>query len=179
MIISNKLSEFYRNNNLAIDGGEKDSYFYLKFKLFKLKLPNSDFRKKVVYIHDIQHILYDCDVTWKGEAFIAGWEIATDIWKYFPLGIMSLWATGFSFLLHPKEVFRGYKQGLLCNGVIDLKISKKEILNLSISDVKNLIKRKQPKQFNWFVFLFWILTAELVVFLPLILSLIIVYFFAK
>ncbi len=90
MLISKELKQFYIQNNLAKDGGKNDAYFLLKFKLFSIKLPNSDFRKKVIHVHDVQHILYDKDVTWKGEAFIAGWEIATNIWKHFPIGLMSL-----------------------------------------------------------------------------------------
>jgi len=126
MLISEKLQQFYIENNLSEDGGENDAYFYLTFKLFSIKLPNSDFRKKVVHIHDIQHILYNKDITWKGEAFIAGWEIATGIWKHFPINLMSLWAMGFGFLIHPKEVLKGYKKGLQVKGVIDLQIPKEE-----------------------------------------------------
>jgi len=77
MRITQALSNFYLKNNLAADGGENDDYFNLAFKLFTIKLPNSDFRKKVVYIHDIQHVLFNCDITWKGESYIAGYEISS------------------------------------------------------------------------------------------------------
>ena len=73
MTISQLLQQFYKENNFKDDGGENEDFFELKFKLFTLKLPNSQFRKDVIHIHDIQHVLYSCDTTWKGEAFIAGW----------------------------------------------------------------------------------------------------------
>lgn len=91
MTVAKELEYFYQANNLDLDGGMDKKYFKMKFRFFSLKLPNSEFRKKIVYIHDIQHILFNCDVSWKGEAYIAGWEIATGMWKHFPIGVLSLW----------------------------------------------------------------------------------------
>tara|TARA_B110000879_G_scaffold106504_1_gene143322 strand:+ start:44 stop:283 length:240 start_codon:yes stop_codon:yes gene_type:complete len=79
MTISQALQQFYEENNFNNDGGLSEDYFDLKFNLFTLKLPNTQFRKDVIHIHDIQHILYKCDTSWKGEAFIAGWKISTGI----------------------------------------------------------------------------------------------------
>ena len=146
--------------------------FELKFKLFTLKLPNSQFRKDVIHIHDIQHILYDCDTTWKGEAFIAGWEIGTKMWKHFPIGFISLWAMGFCILNYPKKVSQGYKTGLQCKGIIDLKISKNELLNLSIDELKEKIIKKNPIKINlfqWGIFIFWILVSEIIFLSPFVL----------
>ena len=77
MIVSQKLHQFYIDNNLDQNGGADKDYFTMKFRLFSIKLPNAEFRKNIVHIHDIEHVLFNCDVSWKGEAFIAGWEIAT------------------------------------------------------------------------------------------------------
>ncbi len=168
MTVSEKLNEFYIHNNLDKNGGENNPFFYLKFRFFSLKLPNSDFRKKAVYIHDIQHILFDCDVTWKGEGFIAGWEIATKIWKHFPLGIMSLWAMGFSFFNYPKEVLRGYKMGLKYKGIIDTPIAKEKILSMPVNEVNNLILKDVPSKFNWFYYSFWVLVSTIIFLVPLL-----------
>ena len=168
MTISQSLQEFYTANNFPADGGESKDYFELKFKLFTLKLPNSQFRKDVIHIHDIQHILYNCNTTWKGEAFIAGWEIGTKMWKHFPIGIMSLWAMGFSLVNTPKEVLKGYKAGINSTGIIDLKIDKKKLLELSIPKLKSIIKKQKPQKINWISFLFCCLISELVLFFPVI-----------
>lgn len=58
MTIENSLHAFYKKNNFKPDGGENDAYFSLRFKLFSIKIPNFSFRKKIIYIHDIEHILY-------------------------------------------------------------------------------------------------------------------------
>ncbi len=174
MTISQKLQEFYLENNFPKDGGESDAKFELKFKLFTLKLPNSQFRKEVIHIHDIQHILYNCDTTWKGESFIAGWEIGTKMWKHFPIGIISLWAMGFSFLNFPKEVYKGYKKGLTVHGILDLDIKKDALLSLSVEELKTKIKKNKPTKmtiFQWVLFIFWIILSEIIVLFPLLLIL--------
>lgn len=169
MLISKKLKQFYIQNNLAKDGGENDAYFLLKFKLFSIKLPNSDFRKKVIHVHDVQHILYDKDVSWKGEAFIAGWEIATNMWKHFPIGLMSLWAMGFGVLTHFNEVLKGYKEGLLVKGILDLNIPKEQILNYKIEEFKEKIKKEKPTNFNKVLFSFWVIISVFIVISPIFL----------
>lgn len=169
MTVAQALQQFYTDNNLANDGGESETTFELKFKLFTLKLPNSQFRKEVIHIHDIQHILYNCDTTWKGESFIAGWEIATGLWKHLPIGFMSLWAMGFSLLNYPKEVFKGYKAGLQCKGIIDLKMPKEVLLNLSLHQLKSFIKKDETKRLDWFQFLFWSFLSIFIVLFPFLL----------
>lgn len=172
MILQEALHNFYIQNNLEQNGGIHSDWFYLHFKLFSIKVPNSAFRKKVIHIHDIQHVLYNCDTTWKGEAFIAGWEVATGMWKHLPIGLMSIWAMGFSLLSYPTEVIRGYKEGLKVTGIIDLKLSKEQLLQLTIFELKHKIKRKHPLKMNAFqksVFIFWVSISVLSVLFPLIL----------
>jgi hypothetical protein len=166
MTISKALQQFYKENNFNDDGGLSEDYFELKFNLFRLKLPNTQFRKDVIHIHDIQHILYNCDTSWKGEAFIAGWEISTGIGKHLPIGFFSLWAMGFSLFIYPKEVFKGYKVGLNTIGVIDLKIVKEALLKMSVSELTERIKKDKIQPLNWFQFLFWTFISAFVFLFP-------------
>ena len=177
MTITKALDNFYIQNNLSKDGGENDDYFYLKFKLFTIKLPNSEFRKKVVYIHDIQHVLFDCDITWKGESFIAGYEIATGMWKHLPIGFMSIWAMGFSLLNYPKEVLKGYKKGLQNKNLLDINISKDELLSLSVEEINAILLKGKPTNFNSLIYLFWSLLAIITFLFPVILVVILWYLF--
>ncbi|WBX73337.1 hypothetical protein PG913_10850 [Tenacibaculum pacificus] len=170
MIIADALQQFYTENNFDKDGGENAKTFELKFKLFTLKLPNSQFRKDIIHVHDIQHVLYKCDTTWKGEAFIAGWEISTGLWKHFPIGFISLWAMGFSFLNHPKEVFKGYKAGLEVTGIIDLQLTKKQLLALTVNQLKDKIQNKKIVKMNFLqtiFYVFWIFVSLFILLFPI------------
>jgi hypothetical protein len=168
MTIAQSLDQFYKNNNFKPDGGENDSFFEIKFKHFSLKLPNFSFRKKVIYIHDIQHILYEQNTSWKGEAFIAGWEIGTKMWKHFPIGILSLWAMGFSLLNYPEQVLKGYTIGLKNKGILDINLEKEVVLNKTLDDLKRLIKKKNPKPFSKLTYLFWRFVSLLIFLFPLL-----------
>ena len=167
MTVKQSLQQFYIDNGLPENGGEDKNFFELEIKPFTFKLPNPEFRKKVIHIHDIQHVLYNCDISWKGESFIAGWEIATGFWKIFPIGLLSLSALGIGLFKNPIEVFRGYKTGINTTGIVDLNMSKKELLQLDVSELKTLIQKKKRKKINWFVFLFWCTIGLIVLFLPL------------
>jgi hypothetical protein len=168
MTIAQSLNQFYKKNNFKPDGGENDAFFEIKFKHFSLKLPNFSFRKKVIYVHDIQHILYKKDTSWKGEAFIAGWEIGTKMWQHFPIGILSLWAMGFSLLNHPKQVLTGYTIGLKNKGILDINLKKEVLLDKTLDELKNLMKKEKPKPFNKIVYLFWSFLSLCIFLFPLL-----------
>ncbi|WP_299888465.1 hypothetical protein [uncultured Lacinutrix sp.] len=135
-----------------------------------LTLLNPKFRKKVIHIHDIQHILNNCDTSWKGEGFISGWEIATGMWKYFPLVFLSLWAMGYSLWLHPRAVFNGYKKGINNIGIIDLKINKSDFMKMELNQLKTITKKEKTIKmgiWQWTQFLFWSVMSQIVLFIPL------------
>ena len=172
MTLDNLLAEFYKRNGIDENGGINDDTFAIKVLGLKLKLPNPKFRKDVIHIHDIHHILNNQDTSWKGEAFIAGWEISTGIWKYFPICILSLWAMGYSLWLHPKAVLKGFKKGLNDIGIIDLKISKSELMKIEYDQLINISTKEKTIEIGiteWLQFLFWLLISQIIFLFPLIL----------
>ncbi len=180
MTVAQALEQFYTKNELPKNGGINENTFQLKFRFFSLTLPNSQLRKDLIHIHDIQHILYNCDTSWKGESFISGWEVATGLWKQIPVGLMSLWAMGFGLLNYPKEIFNGYKAGLQCHGIVDLQLTKDELLQLSIKELEEKIYKEKPikmNTFQWVIFSLWVLISELIFFFPLVLLVILYLIF--
>ncbi len=169
MTLDRLLEDFYKKNQIPEDGGIYQDTFNIKIVGLNLKLPNPRFRKEVIHIHDIQHILNQCDTSWKGEGHIAGWEISTGLWKYFPISLFSLWATGHSFRLYPKAVFQGFKKGLNDIGIIDLKITKSEFMKMEFDQLVELARKEKRKEmgvFQWIKFIFWILLSQIIFLLP-------------
>lgn len=170
MIIEHHLNEFYRENHIPQNGGSDDKTFQMKFGFISLTLPNPKFRREVTHIHDVHHVLNRCDTSWKGEGFIAGWEIATGIWKYFPVNLLSLWAMAYSLWLHPKSVYKGFLKGTEQLGVIDLDYSKQELLSMSLEDLKIRITKKQENS-SFKIrssFIFWVFISQVILFSPLL-----------
>ena len=172
MTLDKLLAEFDKRNKISSDGGINKNTFGIKVFGIILALPNPKFRKDVPHIHDIHHILNKCNTTWKGEAFIAGWEISTGFWKDFPICIFSLWAMGYSLWLHPKTVLKGFKKGLNNIGVIDLKISKSELMKTEYDQLIKITTKEKNIEIGiveWIQFLFWLLISQIIFLFPLIL----------
>jgi hypothetical protein len=172
MTLDKLLAEFYKRNGIPENGGINEDTFEIKVLGMILTLPNPRFRKDVTHIHDIAHILNKQNTTWKGEAFIAGWEISTGFWKYFPICTFSLWAMGYSFWFQHKAVFLGFKKGLNVIGIIDLKISKPKLIKTEYSQlIKITTKEKTIKMgiVEWIQFLFWLLISQIIFLFPFIL----------
>src|SRR5690349_1116580 len=55
----------------------------LKTPLFSFKFPNTKGRIKAAKLHDLHHIATGYPTTWKGEAEIGAWEVASGCRHYF------------------------------------------------------------------------------------------------
>lgn len=173
MTLENLLNDFYLRNGIPESGGINKNTFQMNVFFINLKLPNPKFRKEVTHIHDIQHILNNCDTSWKGEGFIAGWEIATGFWKYLPISIFSFWAMGYSLWLHPRAVLEGFKKGLNNIGIIDLGISKSDFLKMEFDELVEITKKEQHTEMGvlqWTGFLFWSFISQIVLLSPFVIG---------
>ena len=171
MTLEKILDEFYIKNGIPKDGGIDNETFEFKVFGLNLNLPNPKFRREALHIHDIQHILNNCDTSWKGEGFISGWEISTGMWKHFRLGLLSLWAMGYSLWIYPRSVFNGFKKGLNDIGIIDLKISKSDFLKMEFEELRNITKMEKITEmgtFQWIQFVFWGLVSQVIFLFPLL-----------
>lgn len=172
MTLDKLLAEFYKKNGIDENGGINDDIFDIKVLGINLKLPNLKFRKDMIHINDIHHILNKCNTTCKGAAYIAGWEISTGFWKYFPSCILSLWTMGYSFWLYPKSILKGFEKRLNDIGILDLKISESELMKMEYDHLINITTKKKNIQIGvvqWVQFLLWLLISQIIFLFPLIL----------
>lgn len=178
MNLQQHLNDFYVQHNIPENGGEDHKTFEVPLPFLKLILPNFSWRKKMLYIHDLEHILNHQDTTWRGEIFIASWEIATGFWKYFPICIFPLWTMGWGLWKHPSSVFSGFKKGSQDVGIAELSISKERILQLSLAELQNLILgKKQVSKYLKLRFLFFTFISQIIFLAPIIVSALILFYF--
>ena len=172
MKLDKLLAEFYKKNGIDENGGIHEDTFDIKVLGINLRLPNPKFRKDVTHIHDIHHVLNKQNTTWKGEAFISGWEMSTGFWRYFPICTFSLWAMGYSLWTHPKSVLKGFIKGLNNIGVNDLKLSKSSLLKTEYDYLIKLTTKEKTIEIGaveWIQFLFWVLISQIIFLFPLLL----------
>lgn len=148
MIIKEALDQFYHQYQLPAEGGVSFKTFEVPLGPVSLKLPNPGWRKERLHIHDIEHIVNEQHTDWEGEVFIASWEMTTGYWRYFPLCIFPLWAIGLGWWIHPRSILRGTRKGFCDSGIAALNISKEELLNLPLKELRSLVinKRTPPSK---------------------------------
>lgn len=171
MTLEKLLTKFYVDNEIPENGGVEEKTFKMNVFFTKLTLPNPKFRKELTHIHDIGHILNNCDTSWKGEGFVSGWEIGTRFWKHFPINFFILWAFGYSLWLYPKSVFKGFKRGLNNVGIIDLGLSKSDFMKMEFEQLVQITKKEKNTEmriWQWTGFLFWSLISQIILLFPLI-----------
>lgn len=142
MTLKDELDEFYVTHNIPENGGEDDKTFEVPLPGFTLTLPNYNWRRKKLHIHDLEHIINKQNTTWSGEMFIASWEIATGFWRYIPVCIFPFWTMGFGLWKHPASVYHGFMRGSHDRGIASLHIPKNEILKLTKEDLTMLVRDK-------------------------------------
>lgn len=173
MTLDKLLNEFYEKNGIPEEGGIADDTFQMKVFFINFTLPNPEFRKEVTHIHDIQHLLNNCDTSWEGEGFISGWEIATGFWKHFPINIFIFWAFGYSLWLHPKAVLNGFKQGLNHVGIIDLGLTKADFMEMEFDNLVEITRKEKCTEMGvrkWTEFIFWSVVGQIILLSPFLLG---------
>lgn len=173
MILREHLDLFYKKYSIPPNGGVELSTFEVPLPYFTLLLPNLSWRKKMLYIHDLEHILNEQDTSWKGEMFIASWEISTGFWKSFPLIIFPLWTMGWGIWKHPSSVFNGFRKGHTNTGIANLNIPENQLLAMDLSQLKILTQYKKPNYSQMYFYAkltTWTLASQLVFWAPIIIS---------
>lgn len=181
MLIKAHLKNFYEENNIPLHELENDQkWFVANFGIFKMKFPNPKWRKKVLHVHDIHHLITEQNTSWKGEAYITGWEIATHLWLRFPIGMFIWLATSYTVLTKPVSLFKGFKNGINYKGPIHLNKSKEEFLITDLEDVKQALYVYPNRKLNLLWVLYFVIAcfwSVLFTISPLLIILLIIFFF--
>lgn len=168
MTVELALQDFYKKHNYGTEGGIYEKYAWIKFGFFSIPVLNVESRRKNVYLHDINHIVTGYDTTWKGESAISAWEIASGGWKnIYVIWIMALWAIGLGVLFYPVSTLKAFKQGLTMKNAMTCGLTKPEMYQLSVADLRNIWSNKTGNNSNPFV---WMTISLCVFALPFIIG---------
>jgi hypothetical protein len=171
--VEQAITKFYSENDFGDDGGVNDKYAWIKFGFLSIPIPNAESRRNNVYLHDISHIVTGNDTTWKGESAVSSWEIASGGWKnlYIPW-ILTLWAMGLGVIFYPKNTFESFKRGLTMDNALTCGLTKTELFNISVSELRILMSDKPNRNKNPY---FWMFFSSIVFIMPFIIGLIIIW----
>jgi hypothetical protein len=171
MKLRDHLNQFYEQYDIPTEGGLNDKTFEVPLPLFTLILPNFPWRKRMLHIHDLEHILNKQDTSWQGEIFIASWEISTGYYRNFPIILFPLWTMGWGIWKHPSAVLRGFRKGHSDKGIARLNMEKEKLFELELTHLEFLThnKRANRSPFSfYFRLLSWTLVSQLLFLSPII-----------
>jgi hypothetical protein len=92
-------------------GGYEDRWVKVKVGAFPIWFPNVASRKRAVRYHDLHHILTEYETTWRGEAEIGAWEVATGGAGAAVGWLLDLLAFAVGLVIHPRGVYRAFVRG--------------------------------------------------------------------
>ena len=84
---------------------------------------------------------------------------------------------GYGIWLYPKDIYLGYKKGLSNKGIIDLKISKQQILEMELNELVSLTKKDKSNRFGILqnlIFIVWAIISQIVLLAPILLIILVI-----
>jgi len=108
---------YFADNRFGDDGGYGARWVKVKAGFIPLFLPNIPARVRAVRFHDIHHILTGYDTTWRGEAEVAAWEVATGCAHHWEAWLVNLHAVAIGLVVAPRAVSRAFHRGRHCRNL--------------------------------------------------------------
>lgn len=101
---------YFELNNFK-DGGYEEGWVKMKAGPVPIWFPNTVARVKAVKFHDLHHVLTEYPTTWRGEAEIGAWEVATGCAAHYQGWLLNLLAFAIGLVINPRGVYRAFLRG--------------------------------------------------------------------
>lgn len=165
-LLKDALQQFFDTYHFA-DGGYNLKWFTIKVGFLNIRLPNIPSRVAVARIHDIHHVLTGYKATLRGEAEIAGWEIASSCGHHAVAWFFNLGAFFYGMFCFPRALFEAFMLGRKVTTNFYLTpFHYENLLSQSVASVKNSIQQPQNRP-NTLTDYVWFASWCLLLLLPL------------
>ncbi|HEX5052814.1 MAG TPA: hypothetical protein VFZ65_13640 [Planctomycetota bacterium] len=108
------LREHLREHGLPDDSGVSLRWVRLRFLGLPLVFPNFDARRAVLVHHDVHHLLTGYGTSWRGEAEIGAFEIASGCKHHWAAWLFNLGGFSFGLCIAPRRTWRAFVRGRRC-----------------------------------------------------------------
>ena len=138
-IVKDALQTYFSKYHFA-DGGYNDRFFKIKVGAVFIPVPNTKGRIAAVKIHDIHHMLTEYRATLKGEAEIAGWEIASGCGKYPEAWLLNSGSFFYGLIFFPKSLSKAFLRGRKMNTNLYHDVTYDDaLLNKTIGQLRDYV----------------------------------------
>ncbi|MBO0938179.1 hypothetical protein J2I47_16625 [Fibrella sp. HMF5335] len=136
--VQHALNQFYTDHDFGEEGGVNEQVVWLTFGPVAVPLPNTEQRKKVIWLHDLHHLLNEYPTTWSGEGRVSAWELATGGWGWqLYVWLLIILASSIGVLLFPRRAFLAFVRGTYCRPILSLGLTKTQLMQLPVSDLRH------------------------------------------
>ena len=105
-------ADYFARSGFAGGGNYDDRLVWVKLGRWRVPvLPNSAARVRAVRLHDLHHVLAEYDTSWRGEAEIAAWELASGCRSYIAAWLLNAGAMMIGLVIAPRRVLRAFARG--------------------------------------------------------------------
>ncbi|HEX8473326.1 MAG TPA: hypothetical protein VF666_04795 [Pyrinomonadaceae bacterium] len=152
---------YFTLNNFA-ESDYEANWVKMKIGPFPFAFPNTKGRAKAVKLHDLHHILTEYKTTWRGEAEIGAWEVATGLRHHYEGWLLDLLAFAIGLVIAPRGVYRAFMRGRQSANLYRMEFCEEFLAN-RVGDVRRrlrLDREPAPPSFEDNVqFVFWALAS--------------------
>jgi ubiquinone biosynthesis protein Coq4 len=119
VLVREARARYFAENALG-DGGYRDRWVVLRVAgVPAFVFPNTRERVRSVRIHDVHHVLTGYATTWRGEAEIAAWELASGCRDHWAAWGLDLSAALIGLCIAPRAVWRAFRRGRACRNLYE------------------------------------------------------------
>lgn len=152
---------YFEINNFD-GGGYEEGWVKMRAGPIPIWFPNTVARVKAVRFHDLHHVLTEYPTTWRGEAEIGAWEVATGCAAHYQGWLLNLLAFATGLLINPRGVFRAFMRGRRSRNLYRATFSD-ELLARKVGDVRRELdldrEPEPPAPGDRKAFIFWSLAS--------------------
>ncbi len=136
------LAAHLRAAGLPADSGVSLRWVQVRWLGVPVAFPNFDARRAILVAHDVHHLLTGYPTTWRGEAEIGGFEIASGCKAYWAAWLFNAGGLLFGLGLCPVRTWRGFVRGRHCRNIYGAAIA--DVLSQRVVDARRDLGLDQP-----------------------------------
>jgi len=118
-------AQYFRENNLGADGGYGDRWVRVQVGPVPMWFPNTNARRRAVWLHDLHHLVTGYETSWTGEAEIAAWELGGGCANYYAAWILNAVAAFIGVFIAPRRVCRAFDRGRRNTNLYHLNVDER------------------------------------------------------
>ncbi len=145
LVVKDALQVYFSKYHFP-NGGYDLKWFKIKLGRVYIPLPNTKDRIAAVRFHDIHHLLTEYEANLKGEAEIAGWEIASGCGRYYMAWILNFGSFFYGMFFFTRPLYRAFMRGRKARTNFYYNTAYDDLLlNKTIGEVRRLTLNDQDK----------------------------------